>query len=89
MDIITSFTYLHIQHLFSWGGELGGVHHCVTVVGKCIFDSNFTFALLITKDSFYYCCTNDNVEKVINGYKRILKIIRFCTKDNTKSVIQK
>ena len=67
MDIITSFTYLHIQHLFSWGGELGGVHHCVTVVGKCIFDSNFTFALLLTEDNLEYCCISGNETKGING----------------------
>ena len=28
---------------------IGGIHHCVTVVGKWIFDSDFTFALPLTK----------------------------------------
>ena len=28
----------------------GGIHHYVTVVGKCIFDSNFTFALPLNQD---------------------------------------
>ena len=30
---------------------LDGFQHCVTVVGKCIFDSNFIFTLLLTKDN--------------------------------------
>ena len=29
--------------------SLRGIHHCVTVVGKWIFDSNSTTALPITK----------------------------------------
>ena len=28
---------------------LGGIHHCVTVVGECIFYSNFPFAIPLTK----------------------------------------
>ena len=39
---------------------LGGIHHCVTVVGKWIFDSNFTFALPLKKDNLYHCCINEN-----------------------------
>ena len=27
----------------------GGIHHCVTVVGKWVFDSNFSFTLPLTK----------------------------------------
>ena len=30
---------------------LDGVHNCVTVVGKCIFDSNFPIALPLTNDN--------------------------------------
>ena len=42
---------------------LGRIHHCVTVVGKFIFDSNFCFALLLTKDNLDYCCINMNEKK--------------------------
>ena len=50
-----------------------GIHHCVTVVGKCIFDSNFTFALPLTEENLDYCCMNDDKTNLINGYKGILK----------------
>ena len=70
-------------------GYLEGIHHCVTVVGKCIFEINFHFVLPLTKDNLDYCCINDNETKGMNGYKGVLKVIRFFTKDNTKSVIQK
>ena len=33
---------------------LGGIQHCVTIVGKWIFDSNFTFALPLTQDELDY-----------------------------------
>ena len=56
---------------------LGGIHHCVTVFGKWIFDSNFTFALPPTKENLDYCCINDNEKKEINFYKGVLKIIRI------------
>ena len=39
---------------------LGGIHHCVTVVGEWIFESNFPFALPLTKYSLDYFCVNDN-----------------------------
>ena len=34
---------------------IGGIHHCVKVVGKWIFVSNYTFALPLTKDNLEYC----------------------------------
>ena len=67
--------------------SIGGIHHCVIVVGKWIFDSNFTFALPLTKENLYYCWINDNKTKGINGYKVLLESIRFFTKDNNKIVI--
>ena len=68
---------------------LDGIHHCVTVVGKWIFDSNFPFALPPTKANVDYCFINDNETKGMNGYKVVLKSIRFFTKSNTKIVILK
>ena len=56
---------------------LGDIQQCVTVVGKCIFDSNITFDLPITCNDLDYCCTNYNKTKVMNGFKRVLKAIRF------------
>ena len=71
------------------GDYLDGIHYCVTVFGNFIFDSNFTFAVPLTKDNLGYCWINDNETKVVNGYKGLLKAITFFKKDNTKSVIQK
>ena len=65
-----------------------GIHYCVTVVGKWIFES-ICFALPFTKDNFDYCCINDNEIKLMNDYKGLLKTIMFFTKENTKSVLQK
>ena len=48
---------------------LRGIHHCVTVVGKWVFDSNSPFALTLTKDNLDYCCINDNETKGTNSYK--------------------
>ena len=52
---------------------LGGIHHCVTVVDKWIFDSNFPFELPLAEGKFEYCCLNDNKTRLINGYKVVLK----------------
>ena len=68
---------------------LGGIHHCVAVVGKWIFDSNFTFALPLTKENLEYCCINDNETEVMNDYKIVLGSIVFFTKENNKSIIKK
>ena len=40
--------------------SIGGIHNCVTVVGKLIFDSDFNFAIPLTCDKLYFCCNNDN-----------------------------
>ena len=42
---------------------LGGIQHCVTVIGKWIFDSNIPFALPLTCDNLEHCLTNDNEKK--------------------------
>ena len=64
---------------------LGGIHHCVTVVGKWILDSNFSFELPLTKENLDYFCINDNEKKGINGYKVLLKAIRFLPKFSFRS----
>ena len=68
---------------------IGGIQHCVTVVSKWVFDSNFPFALPLTCVDMDYCFTNDNETKVINGYKVLLKAIRFFTTYKYTSFIQK
>ena len=42
---------------------LGGIHHCITVVGKWIFCSNFPFALSLTKENLGYYCINNGKKK--------------------------
>ena len=51
--------YFIIIHKYS----IDGIHHCITVFGKWIFDGNFPFALPLTKDNSDYCCINDNEKK--------------------------
>ena len=68
---------------------LGGIHHCVLVVRKWIFDSNFAFEFPLTREKNDYYFINDNKTKVMNGYKGLLKAIMFFTVDNNKSVFHK
>ena len=63
--------------------SIGGIHYCVTVVGKWIFYRNITFYLPLTHDYLDYCCTNDEESKGMNGYKVLLKsIVLFPTDKN-------
>ena len=43
---ISPFTTLVMLKYF-----LGGIQHCITVVGKWVFDIDFTFALPITREN--------------------------------------
>ena len=52
---------------------IGGKKHCVTVFGKCIFDSNIPFVLLLTRDYMDQCCTNID-EKINEWLQRRIKI---------------
>ena len=63
---------------------IGGVHNCVTVFGRWIFDSNFPFALPLSKEILDYCWINYYRKKVMNGYRGLLKAFRF----NRKRIIK-
>ena len=68
----------------------GIIQHCVTVVGKCIFDSNIPFDLSLTCDNLDLCFTTDDETKLMNGSKGVLKYIRlFPTKKKTVMLISK
>ena len=54
LDISTFSTLIQLKEF------IDGVQHCVTVVGKWIFDSNSTLSLPITTDNGYHCCINYN-----------------------------
>ena len=54
LDISTYPTLIQLKDY------LDGVHHCVTFIGKWIFDSNFIFALPLKKENLDYCFINDN-----------------------------
>ena len=51
------------------------IHHCVTVVGKWLFDDNFTFAFPLTKYNLDYCCIIDNETNGTNFCKKLSKEI--------------
>ena len=42
---------------------IGGIPHCGTCFGKCIFDSNFSFALPLAQDNMDYSCIHDNEKR--------------------------
>ena len=48
LDISTYLTLIQLKY------SLGGNHHFVTVVGKWIFDINFTFSIPLTKENLEY-----------------------------------
>ena len=70
-------------------GYLDDIHHCNTVVGKWIFDSNFPFSFLLTCENLDYCCTNDNETKGINAYKVVLKYVRFFPTEKKTGLVHK
>ena len=45
----------------------GGIHNSVTVFCKWFVNSNFPFALPLTKYNLDYYCINDNEAKGISG----------------------
>ena len=49
--LIDIYTYPTLIQLDDY---IDGVHHCIKVVGKWIFDSNFPFAPSLTKDNLDY-----------------------------------
>ena len=83
LDISPSTTLIQFKDC------LDGIHNYYTVVGKWIFDSDFPFSLPLTKENLDQCCINYNEIIIMNGYKGLLKSIRFFTKDTNKGVIQK
>ena len=40
------------------------IDHCITVCGKWIFDSNFEFALPLTKASLNYICSGNDSDEI-------------------------
>ena len=61
----------------------GGISHCVSVVDKWIFDSNFSHALPLSLESLHLCCTDENSQLLIQGFKTVITMIEFTpTKKN-------
>ena len=57
IDIYPYTTLIQLKYF------LGGIHHCVTVVSKLVFDSNFPFVIPLTQDDLDYGFINDNEKK--------------------------
>ena len=55
---------------------IGGVQHCVTVVGKSIFDRNNILSLPFACDDLEYCWNNFDIF-LMNVLKGVLKILGF------------
>ena len=56
--MIHCLTYLHFQGLIQLKDFPGGIHHCVTGVGKWIFDTNFLFELPLKQYDLDFCFIN-------------------------------
>ena len=48
--------------------------HCITVCGKCIFDSNLKLALPLTRAWLNYICSGNDTDKI--GFIAVLHEIR-------------
>ena len=72
--MIPFLAYLNIQYWLSWNFFLGGINHCVTVVGECMFDSNFPFWLPLTNNNWEHFCINDNGGKGDEQLRSIIEI---------------
>ena len=48
--------------LASLKGSDGKDDHCVTVYGSWLFDSNFDYALPLTKEALDLCCSAENTQ---------------------------
>ena len=67
-------------------GSDGKDDHCVTIYGSWLFDSNFDYALPLTKETLDLCCSaegsNDTFESV--GEARICKFFMNVEKKKRK-----
>ena len=45
------------------GGD-GKEEHCVTIYDKWVFDSNFEFALPLTREALDLCCSSDETHEL-------------------------
>ena len=53
-------------------GADGMEDHCIAVYNRWIFDSNFTQALSLTKESLDLCCSSDQVNSFYNGCTQVV-----------------
>jgi hypothetical protein len=53
-------------------GADGMEDHCITVYDRWIFDSNFSQALSLTKNSLDLCCSSDDVSSTYTGYTEVV-----------------
>ena len=49
--------------------EEGKDDHCVTLYGKWLFDSNFDYALPLTKECLDLCCSNEGTNETFLGFR--------------------
>ena len=74
MDMIDFVYIFPFPTLIQFIESLGGIQHSITVVGNRFFDIDIPFALRITHDELYYCCTNDDYSKYSMVTKVYLKL---------------
>ena len=68
---------------------IGGIHYCVTVVGKWVLTVIFLLHFLSKMTIWTTVALIIMKKKGMNGYKGVLKSIRFSQKKNDKSELHK
>ena len=67
---------------------IGVIQYFVIVVGIWFFDSIIMFVITLTGDEMDCGSNNDDETKLMNGYKLVLKSIRFFQTEKNKCFAQ-
>ena len=62
---------------------LSGVKHCITIIGKWVFDRNVLFELPINHKYIDNFWIEQDKPNEINGYKGVMKYVRLFSTDTS------
>ena len=61
--------------------SLGNVNHAISVVGGCIFESNYERALILNKESLDMICAPYVGEEQAASFEKVYYAVRFISKE--------
>ena len=60
---------------------MGNVNHAISVVGSCIFDSNYEKALVLNRASLDMICASSIGEEQAACFEKVYYSVRFISKE--------